>query len=613
MEKKRRRKIVLGLLLAAAALGSSAGVALAYQGGERILKDSQDKGINHALDDNYATLCQDTPDLTVIEKEGNVLPKACYALSKGDGKSAKTFILDEGYWTFAINLADWHNFHSLTTPGSNFLNVSYVTIDPSGLNLAGSVLTDAAPDKVSPSDLFASGSNGQNMILSEDAAHCDLFVTVKLTPAVYLGYVQGTAKMKIRSFDFEIDANLGYGDINYIQLFKGQAADFPGPAEYLHDECGLTDTIIGPYESGKKISMKVPYGSKEITAANLMKTLKSFDKGDNKNEDIYILTDDYTGHENVLGTPMNVVYGSKDKTGNESKITFAFTVTDFIPPVIVARSPIQVSYTTNVTEDLLLSYYSITDNYPSGVKEKKILNYDFTASHHFKGVKKFTVQATDTSGNVATLDGQVEFIDDMGPLFTGQDFIHVEAGEPLSDAQILAGYSASDDLDGVCAVSLTSNGYKGNEYNVGTYAVTISATDKSGNTGKKNIIVDVKDDKGPLFYVNKTFITTYGLEVLTPEQVISALVSNGTLPYKRYNYSEFVGGDYPDLAEAVPGTYQAMIEAYAEDGTSEYADVTIEVKGELKTEETELNWWQRFCLAVASFFQKINNFFAENL
>lgn len=138
----------------------------------------------------------------------------------------------------------------------------------------------------------------------------------------------------------------------------------------------------------------------------------------------------------------------------------------------------------------------------------------------------------DLSGNEATFSIHVEVIENNAPVITGPDTINFEAipGSFL-DSAILALYSASDQEDGVIAVSidagLSSPGYLSGDIN--DYAVFVVAVDSLGRETVKQVTLQVRDTTAPGFKVNNIATSSYTINVpMSNTAVLQALINQIT-------------------------------------------------------------------------------------
>ena len=111
---------------------------------------------------------------------------------------------------------------------------------------------------------------------------------------------------------------------------------------------------------------------------------------------------------------------------------------------------------------------------------------DFTAV----GEQTVTVLLTDTSGNVGQIKAQLTVVADTTfPTFSAIEDLKVNIGQTVSYRK---GITATDDRDGELSYQIDSSGVNLEEE--GTYFITYTATDSSGNTttAERKIIVSAK-------------------------------------------------------------------------------------------------------------------------
>ena len=107
------------------------------------------------------------------------------------------------------------------------------------------------------------------------------------------------------------------------------------------------------------------------------------------------------------------------------------------------------------------------------------------------GTYTLTYTATDSAGNVASLDRTVTVADTTAPVVTliGSGSITLDTDATYTES----GANATDSVDGVLTVTIT--GSVGSA--AGEYRITYSATDDAGNTGSVQRIVTVQDADVP--------------------------------------------------------------------------------------------------------------------
>jgi uncharacterized repeat protein (TIGR01451 family) len=184
--------------------------------------------------------------------------------------------------------------------------------------------------------------------------------------------------------------------------------------------------------------------------------------------------------------------------GAPASCTFNVTVTDDETPVIACPSNITANTSAGSCDATVsVGTPTVTDNDPavatSGVRsDSQPLNAPYP-----KGTTTITWTATDTAGNTASCQQTVTVNDATAPVVTlnGAATMTVECSASFSDP----GATAADSCDGALGVTVSGSVNTGA---VGSYTLTYSATDASGNTGTATRTVNVVDTTAPVVTLN---------------------------------------------------------------------------------------------------------------
>ncbi|HEV2864415.1 MAG TPA: HYR domain-containing protein [Pyrinomonadaceae bacterium] len=190
-----------------------------------------------------------------------------------------------------------------------------------------------------------------------------------------------------------------------------------------------------------------------------------------------------------LGTT-TVNASATDQSGNTSTGSFKVTVRDTTAPVINAPADVTVEATgpggapatfEATAADAVSGQVNVTFSTPSG-------------STFPLGTTQVTATATDAAGNTAGKTFNVTVRDTTAPVINAPADITVEAASPAGAAATYAA-TASDLVDGNVAVGYSAA--PGGTFALGTTAVTITATDRAGNTATATFNVIVRDTTAP--------------------------------------------------------------------------------------------------------------------
>ena len=185
-----------------------------------------------------------------------------------------------------------------------------------------------------------------------------------------------------------------------------------------------------------------------------------------------------------------VTYTATDSSGNKATATRTITVSDSTPPTITLKgaNPMSVECATGYVEPGATA----TDSCDVGGIPVVITGVVPTT----KGTYTVTYTATDSSGNKATATRAVIVSDSKAPVITlnGPNPVVVEC----SKGYVELGATAIDSCEGSLPVTISGSVLTGK----GTYTVTYSATDSSGNKATATRTVNVADTTAPVITLN---------------------------------------------------------------------------------------------------------------
>lgn len=425
-----------------------------------------------------------------------------------------------------------------------------------------------------------------------------------------------------------------YGEIPHdvinasIFLQAGDDLSIGGLASYSGSDCSRTQYTknIGSNAEYNLISQYGTVYSKDY----LMSKFIVKDDYDDINEHVseYLDPDDYfnTGYKAAIGTKFDVTFYKDDSSGNRGTIVFHFTVKDKLAPVItkIKDEKLQVSYTTVFDNDFIYKNFYVIDNLDNDNCKVTLTDIDGNVISNNLGNKSLLLTAEDSSGNVSKYEFEVELIDDIPPVINCKhDELTLSPTNVITSQSLLNMFECVDEIDGEIKLSIKENTYSENASTMGQYVFTVSASDNSGNYSEKSIDIYVSDLDAPIFFAKQSFLTFAQGQVPDENVIIQSLIRQEVLPDKNYVSSELVEG-YEITNDLEVGEYYSTIQYFADDNSSEIADLTIEIveKKNLGVydaiesvddlEEEELSFWAKFCKFWIDLWNSIVSFFTGN-
>jgi len=186
-------------------------------------------------------------------------------------------------------------------------------------------------------------------------------------------------------------------------------------------------------------------------------------------------------------------------TGYE--ISSTYISLDDLPPVI-ALNEINSILVLNVNQKISLAYikekitaYDEVD----GTIKVEIHEDNYSDNYTLLGTYKITFSATDSSGNTAYLSINIKVVDNIKPTISGQKEINSYMSNPLTINQIKNTLTITDNYDSsLDKLLILKDDYSSNTSKDGTYEVSFSAKDNSGNESSPFIIrIKMIDDIAP--------------------------------------------------------------------------------------------------------------------
>ncbi|MGV2939614.1 immunoglobulin-like domain-containing protein [Mesobacillus sp. LC4] len=231
-------------------------------------------------------------------------------------------------------------------------------------------------------------------------------------------------------------------------------------------------------------------------------------------EAIDVVDGDLTSNLRIYGTVKPDVKGKytltyivNDITGNETELNRTITVIDAIKPVISGVEDLTIKMGADFDP---LAGVRATDNADGDLTEDIQINGEVDTK--VKGTYRLTYTVTDNSGNSESVTRTVHVIDQTAPVITGAADQTIKVGTGFNP---LNGVKATDNADGDITSSIIVNGTV-NTSVAGSYTLTYTSTDSSGNTAKVEREITViksgwlKENGYWFYYDSKTGIKKTG-------------------------------------------------------------------------------------------------------
>ena len=200
------------------------------------------------------------------------------------------------------------------------------------------------------------------------------------------------------------------------------------------------------------------------------------------------------------------------------------------------------------------------------------------------GTYKIDYEASDNSGNKATFSIDVKYIDDVAPVFSGENsFIYTQL-ENKSLEDIIDNIIVTDNNDGDLTenIIVETDEYTGNETTPGNYAVVLSSRDEAGNVSTYDVDIEVYyyDVEAPVFG-GQTEYTITDTETLSISEIINNLTVTDNLDG---DLIDEVMISYNSLTNNLGkiGTYLVTFKVSDKAGNTTEQDITIHIVDGMK-------------------------------
>ncbi|HEY8365365.1 MAG TPA: immunoglobulin-like domain-containing protein, partial [Haloplasmataceae bacterium] len=231
-------------------------------------------------------------------------------------------------------------------------------------------------------------------------------------------------------------------------------------------------------------NIHIPVGTKEY---DFLENIECVDLTDGNITDKINVYDKYVDLQKVGIYP--IVFSVLDSSGNYvEKVVFVY-VYDDIAPLIIGVEELTFEVFTNLTKEILIKNIKVQDNYDDDIT----IDVDFSeVNNALLGTYSITYIVSDSSGNIAYEITKLHIVDTTKPVISGVKDKTVSLNQNIDEAFLLSGITITDNYDqNIIDKVVISGNYDTNKK--GTYQITITVTDSSGNVAKKQFMLTVID------------------------------------------------------------------------------------------------------------------------
>lgn len=357
-----------------------------------------------------------------------------------------------------------------------------------------------------------------------------------------------------------------------------------------------------PAISGDAVIANVdkPYTLEQIkTIANLKAIDPYF--GD-ISDDIEIESETYTNNSSKVGT-WEINYFVINGAGLRTDFKLLVPTKDLTGPLINGPANATHSYTDELTEQDILSKFTITDNTDSS--PVITLNNGGYAINKI-GTFNMVITAVDKYNNKTTKSFTLIINDDQAPTYVDENpgTVQLSYTDSFTDAKLLLGLTATDFIDGDLTdfIKVVSNPLKAK---LGLYTVKYEVKDKAGNTGYFEKEFEVITTDHPEFFVGSNVINIEDINKLTIEELI-----NFVAQYENFDFVSFEVTQDEYTGTDAKGRYNLKaVLTNAEGETLEVARVINVFNRDDLSKNATLTFWEKTVRLLKKIWEGIKTFF----
>ena len=313
------------------------------------------------------------------------------------------------------------------------------------------------------------------------------------------------------------------------------------------------------------------------TVEDIKAELTVFDHEDGDlTDNIYVVLDNYTGNEAVLGDHL-IVFGVEDSGGIETTVAITIRNVDINAPefVIEAESTLNIPQFSRLSSNL--PRIKAIDSFEGDLSHEVSITGLELIDTNIIGSYTLIYSVSDSSGNQTIETFIVQVVDSTNPEIVGVSEIIKRADTILDGSFYLDYFSATDDQDGIITnkIQIVSNEYIGNANNTGTYKVVLKVSDDQGNYADHILTIKVVKDMIPQLIIDKYYWVVENDYKIENNDFIDTLKFVGDLP----NYTYVFNTTYDNYSNAYTqlDNYQKDFSLQSSTGEEFEREIVLEV------------------------------------
>jgi len=386
--------------------------------------------------------------------------------------------------------------------------------------------------------------------------------------------IKGHGTVEAQILDYESDENRGLAYLEFIMntsewihfedfplpweshnamLYEGRFVNFSGFEPFIHPDETMSYHGYLPIDYDHMMSLEQ---IKQLIIA--------------KSPDGQVITYDTVKDEFSSSDKLPGTYHMEFKTSMHNitkRLYLEVRIFDLADPIITLLEPIEIPLANKWTIDQIKTKIQVSDNVDHLTVDDLDILIDTYSDAITVGTYTIKVQATDSSGNTSTLNIPISLVDKTRPVIHGPQAIYLYTTDaPLSNAQILSRFHATDDVDGAVTTYIMTNTYQQTILS-GRYEVHLGAHDKQGNTTNKMVYIHVIENRGPEFEMDESILEASIKDNMSEEDIIdwfkARLLSFGhQASHVRVIFNEYQNNKTESGSYYVYLTYQLGEEEY---------------------------------------------------